>query len=108
MQRITADIDNKNPFFLLEKIYIALTKIKKIKFIEIKPSFSKGYHLLVYTTSKYPKNKIYKLRKLIGDDKKRIWIDKNIRKGFGEQTLFSSKINFKNKNKKRKLKSKSK
>lgn len=93
MKRITADIDSKNILELAWYIYQALKRIKKIKSIEITPSNSKGYHLLIYTSYPYNKKQTFKLREAIGDDIHRITIDK-IRK-LGTQTLFSKKTKIK-------------
>lgn len=98
MQRITADIDNKRIFSLLESLFNTINNIEKIKRIIITPSHSKGWHIQVYTTKYYKKNEIYALRKLIGDDIQRIKLDK-IHKGFSEQTLWYKKIKINNKRK---------
>lgn len=91
MIRITADIDSKNKLNLLKRLGIGLLYIKNICKIEIEPSNSKGYHLTFYTKKNYSISKQYKLRKLIGDDKHRIFLDK--KRKIGKQTLFSKKYN---------------
>ena len=91
--RITSDIDSKNKLELSWYIYQALKHIKNIKLINITSSNSKGYHLIVWTNHNYSKKRIYELRKLIGDDIRRIKLDKI--KKFGQQTLFYKKTKIK-------------
>lgn len=91
MIRITADIDSKNINILLKDIRNALKKVKKIRLIEIRPSNSKGYHMIIWTKYRYNSRNIYSIRKAIGDDPKRIAMDK-LRK-IGKQTLFYKKTN---------------
>jgi predicted phosphatase len=88
IKRISSDIDSKNNLELCWYVYQALKKIKKIKSIEITPSYSKGYHLIVLNSHPYKQKQIYRLRKKIGDDIRRIEIDK-IRRI--KDTLFNSK-----------------
>lgn len=93
MKRITADIDSKSKLKLFFYIWKAINNIEKIKSIEIKRSHSKGYHIFVWTTKRYTKKEVYRLRKIIGDDQNRIKLDK-LKKGFGEQTLWNKKIHY--------------
>lgn len=89
MIRITADLDTKDLFLVMKSVYNALTKIKKVKMIELTPSNSKGYHIIIYTTHKYTSEQQFQLRRLIGDDKQRIALDR--KRSIGKNTLFSSK-----------------
>lgn len=91
--RITADLDTKNKNKILFSVAEALYKIPKITSLEIKPSNSKGYHLIIWTQKKYSQKQIYKIRAKIGDDKNRIKLDK-LRK-IGLNTLFDRKENLK-------------
>lgn len=80
MIRITADIDTKNKIIIAWNILKALFVVDKIQLIELKPSNSKGFHLFVWTTKRYKKDQVFRLRKIIGDDTGRIAIDKKRRK----------------------------
>lgn len=91
MIRITADYDTKNKFNIINNLIKCILLIDKIEKLELKKSNSKGYHLILWTKQKYTNNQIYKLRQLIGDDRKRIKMDKI--RPFGKQTLFHKKIN---------------
>lgn len=90
MIRITADIDSKSKIMLLYRVFKAMSIIKKVKSIEIKPSNSKGYHIVIWTTHNYPLYKTYNIRKRIGDDPHRIRLDH--KRKMGRQTLFYKKI----------------
>jgi hypothetical protein len=89
MKRITIDIDKKCKHFLIFNISKALFKVKKIKLIEIKPSSSKGYHLIIWTKFNYSDEEIFNLRKYLGDDWFRLNMDKQ--RNFGRETLFYKK-----------------
>ena len=72
--RITADIDNR--FYFPINYLKALIRIKNIKRIYYRKSTNKGYHLIIFTSKKYNKKDIFKIRKFIGDDYRRINVDK--------------------------------
>lgn len=91
--RITADIDTKEERYLKASLVTATAIIDKILFIEIKKSNSKGYHIILWTSKFYPEKDLMKIRELIGDDARRIKLDK-IRKT-GKQTLFYKKEKYK-------------
>ena len=104
LRRITADLDFKNPFRVLFYVYRAM-KLNP-KEIYLKPSNSKGYHLIVWVNmNKY--NGIYKfilgfkthyegneaiqiIREWLGDDKQRRQMDKKRDKP--RQYLFYKKV----------------
>lgn len=91
LRRITADLDFKNPFRVLFYVWRAL-KLKP-KEIYLKPSNSKGYHLVVWIEmkTKYGNNsKVLRLRKYLGDDKQRRQIDK--KRKTPRQYLFYKKV----------------
>ena len=87
MRRITADWDFKNPL----KVLFYLNRIFKLKFISltILPSKKKGFHIYLWTPTKGNK---FKIRAFIGDDKKRIYMDKTHR--YARNTLFNKKIKY--------------
>lgn len=89
MRRITADIDSRSRFKLWWYITKSFIFIREIIEIDVLRSYTKGFHLVVWTNKNYHKNQIYNLREVIGDDKNRIRIDKI--KKLGEQTLFYKK-----------------
>lgn len=89
MIRITADIDSKSSVIVAYNIYRAFKYIEEISYIEIKKSNSKGFHLIVWTNKKYTLKKQYELRELIGDDKRRIKLDR--KRKVGRNTLFYKK-----------------
>ncbi|HKL24220.1 MAG TPA: hypothetical protein VJ912_02710 [Candidatus Nanoarchaeia archaeon] len=91
MLRITCDIDSKNKLKVLFLVGKALYKVKKIKEINIKKSYSGNYHLIIWTEKKYTYKQIYDLRKKLGDDKKRIHLDQL--RTIGKDTLFNKKEN---------------
>lgn len=97
MKRITIDIDSKNKVRLIYFLTKAILTVKKINLIELKPSHSKGWHIIIWTSFNYTNKIIYELRKKLGDDKNRIRIDKQ--KKIGRQTLFYKKYNEKPKRK---------
>lgn len=80
LYRITVDIDTKNPFLISLRILGALKFVSKIKMIILKPSNSKGYHLIIWTSKRYTQKQKLNLRKLLFDDKRRIEIDKKRKK----------------------------
>lgn len=88
--RITADIDSKSKIKLFYAIYKGIKNIEKIKKIEIYKSHSGNHHLIFWTTKRYTKKKIYEIREKIGDDKRRIRIDK--KRILGKNTLFDEKF----------------
>lgn len=89
MERITCDIDTKNRLKVLFLVGKALYKVKKIKEINIKKSHSGNHHLIIWTEHKYTYKQIYDLRKKLGDDPKRINLDKL--RTIGQNTLFHKK-----------------
>jgi hypothetical protein len=70
--RVTVDLDTKNIFKLLYCIYKGI-KMLKVAGIKIKPSTSKGYHVIFYTKNKLSNKKILQYRKKLGDDKMRLY-----------------------------------
>lgn len=92
MKRITADIDKKNKFTIGYYAIKALFKIKRIKKIEIKPSPSKNWHLIIWTSYPYTLKEQFKIRKEIGDDLHRLSMDKL--RTFGRNVLFYKKEKF--------------
>lgn len=88
--RITADLDTKDSFKIAESIFRSLSTIKKIESIELEPSNSKGWHLIIWTKQNYSLKQTFNIRKKIGDDPSRIRLDK-IRK-IGRNTLFDKKL----------------
>lgn len=89
MKRITSDIDTKNERVISDYIFKTLIKVEKIKKIELKPSFKKGWHLIVWTTHPYNLKQVFFLREFLGDDKTRLRLDK--KRHFGRDTLFYKK-----------------
>lgn len=87
--RITADIDNKDKDYLIFCINKAFKHIKEIQRLMVMKSANKNYHLVIWTNKYYNKQQIYKIRKKIGDDERRIKNDKY--RKIGEQTLFDKK-----------------
>jgi len=93
MIRITADLDTKNKFKIGYYVMKAIIIIKSIKSLELKQSNSKGYHLIIWSSYPYTLKKHFNIRASIGDDKRRIKIDKT--RKVGRNTLFDFKINLK-------------
>ena len=89
--RITADIDTRNPLVAL-KYFIRAFRIPQSKLI-VKLSNTKGFHIIVFTEKTYTQKQIMKLREFIGDDKKRLAIDK--KRKHPKQYLFFKKIKLK-------------
>ena len=90
LRRITADWDFKNPLKILFYLYRCYTLSPKE--ITIKKSNSKGYHVILWLDlhNKVTKKFILILRAYIGDDKKRIEIDK--KRKISRQYLFYKKV----------------
>lgn len=89
MIRLTADLDTLDLMFIqkiIKKVFVYIPSINKL---ELNKSNSKGYHLIVWSSSFITKKDIFILRELIGDDKNRIRLDKI--RGRGLQTLFNRK-----------------
>lgn len=84
LRRVTADIDSKNIFNIVFRLYRAIKLNPEI--ISLEPSTSKGWHLVVWTRAY---GKMTELRAYIGDDPKRLFMDTTHR--YGKQTLFSKK-----------------
>ena len=99
-RRITLDWDFKDEFKMFKFMQKILSTLKKIYSIELKPSNSKGFHVLIWC--ELPKNisqkRILELREYFGDEKNQINLEKKHR--FGRQTLFYKKKKLKNKRKK--------
>ena len=93
MIRITADIDKKNIIFPLYYAFKAWRNIKRIHLLEIKRSQSGNFHMIVWTSYPYRVWEVFRLRRIIGDDKHRLSMDR-MRK-FGRNTLFFKKETFK-------------
>ncbi len=76
LRRITADLDTNNKIKL--HWYIAKALFLKPQRLEIKPSNSKGYHLIMWKDfiETVDNDYIFAIRKFLGDDKKRIEIDR--------------------------------
>lgn len=89
IKRITADIDTKNILALCWNIYKVFIYVKEFDRLELKKSNSKGYHLIVWSRKNYTQAQIFHLRYLIGDDKKRIDVDK--KRKHPKQYLFYKK-----------------
>lgn len=89
MYRITADWDFKNKFKIAYYLIKTMFIVKNIKYIIIRPSNSKGYHLIVWTSKFYTIREKFRIRKRIGDDKGRIRLDR--RRRLGRNTLFYKK-----------------
>lgn len=91
MIRITADIDHKNIQKISYKIREAIRLYEIVpERIVIKKSNSKGYHIIIFTKDKLKKNEIMHIRKILGDDEKRLSMDKKRRRP--KQYLFKEKI----------------
>lgn len=90
MIRITADLDFKNPFKIGYYLMKSFIIIKRIQHLTLRPSYSKGYHLEIWSSYPYTIKEHFNLRAKIGDDPSRIRLDK-IRK-IGRNTLFYNKI----------------
>lgn len=88
-RRITADIDSKNRYVLAFYTLRAIMYLKP-QHLVIKKSARKGYHLFVWTKEDGKKDK---LRSMIGDDKRRIRLDKT--RKIAKQTLFNTKERYK-------------
>lgn len=86
--RITIDIDDKDLSLPLLKIFLSLEKVN-IKKLIIRESSNKGYHIIIFASNPLSHKEIFRLRKFIGDDKKRIRIDK--KRKFPKQYLFYKK-----------------
>lgn len=84
IRRITADIDSKNIFNLMYRLYNAL-KLKP-RYLELIPSNSKGWHLIIWTRAN---GKVKDLRAMLGDDIRRI--NRDAKRKIGKQTLFDKK-----------------
>jgi len=93
MRRITSDIDSKSRIIIGYYTLKALLKIKKIKRIEIRRSYSNNWHLIIWTSYPYTLKDEFRLRKIIGDDLHRLSMDRLRR--FGRNTLFYKKENYK-------------
>lgn len=89
MIRITADYDFKNRLKLVLNFFKVLITVKKIKYIELRPSAHKGWHIEVWSTEKYTVKQKYELRLKIGDDPSRVRLDK--KRKIGRDTLFFKK-----------------
>lgn len=87
--RITIDIDSRSFFLLLRGIFFLW--IYGFKNIEIRESPSKrGIHLIGWSNKNYSQKKMYKVRRLAGDDKNRIFLDRSCKKKI-KQVLFKKK-----------------
>ena len=91
MRRITADLDTKNIFKILFRVYRALKLDPKE--IYLKPSNSRGYHLVLWIDREISKKDLFRLRAYLGDDPKRIAIDQRRKKP--KQYLFYKKEEYK-------------
>lgn len=91
MRRITADLDTKNPIIILWSLFKAI-RIQPSE-IYLKPSNSRGYHLVVWINREVSKKELIKLRKYLGDDPKRIAID--LKRKNPKQYLFYKKESYK-------------
>lgn len=89
MIRITSDLDFKNKWKIGYYVMKAIILIKKISLLKLTPSYKKGYHLEVWTTYPYTIKEHFHIRNKIGDDYRRIKLDK-MRK-LGRNTLFDYK-----------------
>jgi len=87
IRRLTADLDFTNPLKVLFYIYRAI-KLKPNEIV-LKKSNSKGFHLIIWVNGRLSKKRIFELREYIGDDKKRIELDKKRKKP--RQYLFYKK-----------------
>ena len=88
LKRITIDLDSRNIFKRLWCIFIL--KLFGYKDMEIKPSPSKkGYHVIAWHDKGYSFKFSLFIRRLAGDDKIRINLDK--RTGRQVQVLFDKK-----------------
>lgn len=91
--RITADLDTKNKFKISFSLIKSIFIIPNIIKLELIPSHSKGFHLIIWSSNKIPLKQQYIIREKIGDDKTRIRLDK--KRKIGKNTLFDTKeINF--------------
>lgn len=89
MKRFTLDIDSKKRLYAILIFSKILFNVKKIKRIEVLKSHNNNYHFIIWTTYKYKKYEIFKLREKLNDDKHRLSMDKLRR--FGRETLFYKK-----------------
>ena len=92
MKRITSDIDKQSRLILIYYLIKAIIKIKKIRRIEVERSHHNNWHITIWTNYPYRKYQVFKLRKIIGDDEHRLYMDKVRR--FGRDTLFYKKEKF--------------
>ena len=90
MRRITVDLDTKRPISVLWCLFKAFILIEKIINIEVKRSSSGNFHVIIWTRRCYGKDKIYRFRELLGDDPRRIRLDK--KRKIAKQTLWDKKI----------------
>ena len=90
--RITADIDTHDLSETFLSLVVASEKLE-IEQLVIRKSTNKGYHLIVFTKQLLKTSDIFKYRKLLGDDKKRVTMDK--RRKRPKQYLFKKKISLK-------------
>lgn len=91
--RVTIDLDTKNPIILFLTLSKGLILIRKLP-REIRKSPSKrGFHIIWDNTSLSPEQSL-RYRYIIGDDRKRIMLDKKCKKRI-TQILFTNKKIFK-------------
>lgn len=89
MIRITIDLDFKNKFKVAYYVSKAIILVSGISYLELRPSFSKGYHLIIWSRKNLSFKKQLELRKKLGDDVSRIYADR--KRKIGRNTLFSYK-----------------
>lgn len=90
--RITIDIDTKNPIFLFRTFFYGLIMYRKLP--NLFHITKKGYHL-GWINVKISEDDMFRHRLLLGDDKRRILLDR-ICLCKPRQTLFNRKIIFQN------------
>lgn len=99
--RVTIDLDSKSKIKLSLTLIKGLRTIPRISFIKIKPSNSKGYHIIFYSNKLLSKKKINQFRNKLKDDKLRQYYERDKKPS---QILFSKKIELKNWNELKKIK----
>lgn len=89
MQRITCDIDSNSKVKVLYYVLKGMFKIKRLKRIDIRTSYSNNYHLIFWTNYPYKLKEGFYLRKILGDDLHRLKMD--TQRTLGRNTLFYKK-----------------
>lgn len=87
--RITLDIDSKSKFKVAYILFKSMNLIKDIGKVEVLKSQNGNHHMIIWSKKYRKLSEQYKLREKLGDDPRRIKLDK--KKKLGRNTLFATK-----------------